>query len=102
MSLEELSKMLAQIPSLDSSSDFSELYTMDGCPSCKSSIANLVEAGYEFEVIHLTDENSKHCFKVWEYRLGKNPNTVPQFWYKGQYIGGSVEIAKFIKDNNVT
>jgi len=75
---------------------------MEGCAACKSSITKLIDAGYEFDIIHYTDESSTRCNRVWEHRLGKNPNSVPQFWYKGQYIGGSVEIAKFIKDNDVT
>jgi glutaredoxin len=94
--------MLAKVPSLASSSEFSELYTMEGCAACKSSITKLIDAGYEFDIIHLDDHNMKQAFEVWEHRLGKNPNSVPQFWYKDQYIGGSVEIAKFIKDNDVT
>lgn len=102
MSLEELSKMLAKTPLPASSSEVSELYTMSGCWSCKESIEKLVNAGYEFDIITLDDNNMQSAFKLWTSRLGKNPNTVPQFWYKGKYIGGSAGIDKFLKENDVT
>jgi len=94
--------MLTEIPSLDSSSEVSELYTMQFCESCKTAIRKLHEAGYEFVIYDVTKIGTRRVFEVWKHRLGHNPNLVPQFWYKGQYIGGSPAIDKFLKENNAS
>jgi glutaredoxin len=101
MSLEELNKMLAKIPSLDLNSDTSELYVMEFCESCKVALQRLQDAGVEFDVVDLNKVGMKNVFEVWKYRLGRNPNLVPQFWYKGNYIGSSPSIDKFLKERNV-
>jgi glutaredoxin len=62
----------------------------------------LKDAGLEIDVINLdTDADLLRAFKIWESRLGYNPNTIPQFWYQGKHIGGSTGIEKFLKERNV-
>ncbi len=81
---------------------FTELYVAEWCHSCHSALEKLKTAGIEFEVVNVdTEEALYRAFDVWKYRLGYNPNTIPQFWYKGQYIGGSASIDKFLKEQNV-
>lgn len=80
----------------------SELYVMDFCTACCTAADKLKHAGIEFDIIKLTDDNMQVAFKIWEQRLGNNPNSVPQFWYQGQYIGNSAKIDKFLKEKNVT
>lgn len=94
--------MLVQTPLLDSNSDVSELYTMQFCESCKTAIRKLHEAGYEFVIYDATKIGTRRVFEVWKHRLGYNPNSVPQFWYKGTYIGNSQAIEKFLKENNAS
>ena len=82
---------------------FSELYVTDWCPGCHSALEKLKEANLNFEVVNVTAEESLNiAFSVWEYRLGHNPKTIPQFWYQGEYIGGTAGIDKFLKEKNVT
>lgn len=81
---------------------FSELYITDWCSGCHSALEKLKAAKLEFEVVNISSEQALYrAFKVWEYRLGHNPNTIPQFWYHGEYIGGTKEIDKFLKEKNV-
>lgn len=94
--------MSAKIPSLDLNSDTSELYVMPYCVSCKTAMENLQAAGIEFDVIDIDVVGRGHVFNVWRHRLGKNPNLVPQFWHKGEYIGCSPSIERFLKEKNVT
>ena len=93
--------MSVKIPSRDLNSDTTELYVMSSCVSCKVALKNIQEAGIEVEVFDLEKVGTKNAFAVWEHRLGRNPNLVPQFWYKGEYIGSSVNIDKFLKEKNV-
>ena len=80
----------------------SELYIADWCSSCHSAFDKLTKAGLAFEVVKVdTEEALYKAFAVWESRLGYNPNLIPQFWYNGQYIGGSANIDKFLKEQNV-
>lgn len=101
MSLEALNKMSVKIPSLDLNSDTSELYVMESCESCKVALQKIQDAGIEVNVIELNKLGTRNAFKIWEHRLGYNPNLVPQFWYKGEYVGGSAKIDKFLKEKNV-
>lgn len=94
--------MLAKVPSLDLNSDSSELYVMQFCPGCKESLHKLVNAGFKFDIYDLNVIGTKRVFKIWEHRLGYNPNLVPQFWFMGQYVGNSLGIDKFLKEKNVT
>ena len=94
--------MSVKIPLLDSNFNTTELYVMDSCESCKVALRNLQEAGIEVEIVDLSKIGTKKAFAIWEHRLGRNPNLVPQFWYKGEYIGSSVNIDKFLKEKNVT
>lgn len=94
--------MSVQTPLLDSSSDVSELYTMPFCDACKIAIRKLHEAGYEFVIYDVTEIGTQRVFEVWKHRLGCNPNSVPQFWHKGIYIGNSQAIEKFLKENNAS
>jgi glutaredoxin len=81
---------------------FTELYTTEWCDACKVAKEKLEAAGIAFETVNVDDEDALHrAFEVWKYRLGYNPNTIPQFWYKGTYIGGSSNIDKFLKEQNV-
>jgi glutaredoxin len=81
----------------------SELYITDWCSGCHSALEKLTEAGLDFEVVNVTDDDALNkAFVVWEYRLGYNPNTIPQFWYRGEHIGGTAGIDKFLKEKNVT
>lgn len=83
--------------------NISELYVTDWCSGCHSAHEKLVKAGLEFEVVNVTDDEALNkAFVVWEHRLGHNPNTIPQFWYQGEYIGGTAGIDKFLKEKNVT
>jgi glutaredoxin len=94
--------MSAKIPLQDSSSNISELYITQWCSACHVALDKLKEAKIEFEVIDVDEEQKlRQAFKVWEKRLGYNPNSIPQFWYKGQHIGGSKNIDKFLKEQNV-
>jgi glutaredoxin len=80
----------------------SELYVTDWCSGCHSALDKLTKAGLEFEVVNLDSERALNkAFSVWEDRLGYNPNTIPQFWYQGEYIGGTAGIDKFLKEKNV-
>ena len=81
---------------------FSELYIMDHCDACCIARDKLEQAGIQFAIIKLDDDNMQHAFKVWEHRLGHNPNSVPQFWHQGEYVGNSAKIDKFLKEKNVT
>lgn len=82
---------------------FSELYVTDWCSGCHDALDKLRKAGLEFEVVNVdTEEALYKAFKVWESRLGYNPNLIPQFWYLGEYIGGTTGIDKFLKEKNVT
>lgn len=82
---------------------FSELYTTEWCSACVLAKEKLKAAGIEFETVNVDEEEALHrAFAVWNHRLGYNPNTIPQFWYKGKYIGGSSAIEKFLKENHVT
>ena len=82
---------------------FSELYVTDWCTGCHSALEKLKKANLNFEVVNVTAEESLNiALGVWEYRLGYNPNTIPQFWYQGEYIGGTAGIDKFLKEKNVT
>jgi len=83
--------------------NISELYTTEWCAACKLSKDRLLEAGIiDFEVISVDEEDKLYkAFRVWEERLGHNPNSIPQFWYRGQYVGGSAQIEKFIKEYHV-
>jgi glutaredoxin len=94
--------MLTKTPSLDLNSDTSELYVMQFCPACKEALRKLVDAGFKFDVYDLNVVGSRKVFKIWEHRLGHNPNLVPQFWFLGQHIGSSLSIDKFLKEDNVT
>jgi glutaredoxin len=81
---------------------FSELYITDWCAGCHSALEKLKEAKLDFEVVNVTSEQALYrAFAVWEHRLGHNPNTIPQFWYCGEYIGGIKDIDKFLKEKNV-
>jgi glutaredoxin len=81
---------------------FSELYITEWCDACHIALDKLKAAGIEFEVVKVDEEEELYkAFKVWEGRLGYNPNTIPQFWYKGKHIGGSANIDKFLKEQNV-
>jgi len=81
---------------------FSELYITDWCAGCHLALEKLKEANLDFEVVNVSAEEALYrAFKVWEYRLGYNPNSIPQFWYHGEYIGGTKEIDKFLKEKNV-
>lgn len=81
---------------------FSELYIAEWCSSCHSAYEKLKSAGVEFEVVNVDDDEALYrAFEVWKYRLGHNPNSIPQFWYNGQHIGGSAGIDKFLKEYNV-
>jgi glutaredoxin len=81
----------------------SELYITDWCSGCHSALEKLTEAGLDFEVVNVTDDDALNkAFVVWEHRLGYNPNTIPQFWYRGEHIGGPAGIDKFLKEKNVT
>jgi glutaredoxin len=63
----------------------------------------LEEAGLAVDVVNIdSEEDMQKAFKIWNHRLGYNPNSIPQLWYNGQYIGGSSNIEKFIKEKNVT
>lgn len=80
---------------------FSELYVTEWCSACHIALDKLNKAGIEFEVINVdTEEALYKAFKVWEDRLGYNPNSIPQFWYSSKHIGGSVAIANFLKEND--
>jgi glutaredoxin len=82
---------------------FSELYITDWCDACHVALDKLTKAGIEFEVVKVDAEEELYkAFKVWESRLGYNPNLIPQFWYRGEYIGGTTGINNFLKDRNVT
>ena len=82
---------------------FSELYITDWCSACHVALDKLRAAGVEFEVVKVDAEEQLYkAFKVWEDRLGYNPNLIPQFWYQGEYIGGTTGIDKFLKERNVT
>lgn len=82
---------------------FSELYITEWCDACHIALDKLKAAGIEFEVVKVDEEEELYkAFKVWEGRLGYNPNTIPQFWYRGEYIGGSSNIDKFLKENYVS
>lgn len=81
----------------------SELYVTDWCSGCHSALEKLSKAGVEFEVVNVTAEDALNkAFVVWEHRLGYNPNSIPQFWYQGEHIGGTAGIDKFLKEKNVT
>ena len=81
----------------------SELYVTDWCSGCHSALDKLVKAGLEFEVVNVTaDDALNKAFSVWEHRLGYNPNSIPQFWYQGEHLGGTAGIDKFLKEKNVT
>lgn len=82
--------------------NYSELYVMPHCESCTVSHDKLLAAGIQFKTIELDDTNMEHMFKVWVQRLGSNPNSVPQFWYNGTYVGNSSNIDNFLKEYNVT
>lgn len=95
--------MSAKIHSQDLNFNFSELYITNWCGVCHISLKKLTDAGLKFNVICLDDEDHmKIAFNVWQNRLGFNPNSLPQFWYDGEYVGGSVNIEKFLKERNVT
>lgn len=80
----------------------SELYITEWCNACHVALDKLTKAGIEFEVVNVDAEEELYkAFAVWEKRLGYNPNSIPQFWYKGQHIGGSKNIDKFLKEQNV-
>ena len=82
---------------------FSELYITDWCSGCHSALDSLAKANIKFEVVNVTDDEALNkAFSVWEHRLGHNPNSIPQFWYQGEYIGGTAGIDKFLKEKNVT
>ncbi|CAB4241551.1 Glutaredoxin [uncultured Caudovirales phage] len=93
--------MLAKTPLPDLNSDTSELYVMEFCESCKVALQKLQDAGVEFDVVDLDKVGMKNVFAIWNHRLGRNPNLVPQFWYKGKYIGSSPSIDKFLKEKDV-
>jgi hypothetical protein len=75
---------------------------MESCSGCKDSAARLLEAGVEFETYDIEQIGIEKVFKFWKHRLGESPNSVPQFWYKGKYIGNSKNIENFVKEKNVT
>jgi glutaredoxin len=80
----------------------SELYIAKWCSACHTALIKLSAAGYQFAIVDLDgDDALQKAFKVWEQRLGHNPNSIPQFWYQGEYIGGSTAIDKFLKEENV-
>ena len=79
-----------------------ELYVTDWCTGCHTALEKLRQANLNFEVVNVTEEEALNkAFSVWEERLGYNPNTIPQFWYQGEYIGGTAGIDKFLKEQNV-
>lgn len=81
----------------------SELYVTSWCTACHQMLDVLKDAGLTFDVINVDNTSDLHqAFKVWVSRLGYNPNTIPQFWYQGKYIGGSENIEQFLKERNVT
>ena len=81
----------------------SELYIAEWCTACHVVLEKLKSAGIEFDIISVDSEDDLHkAFKVWESRLGYNPNSIPQFWYNGKHIGGSTNIENFLKERNVT
>jgi len=94
--------MSAKIHLQDSNFNSSELYVTEWCTACHVVLDKLNKAGIEFEIINVDSEEDLHqAFKVWESRLGYNPNSIPQFWYQGKHIGGSVNIEQFLKEQNV-
>ena len=79
-----------------------ELYVTSWCTACHMMVDKLRSAGIEFNIINVDNEDDLHkAFKVWESRLGYNPNTIPQFWYQDKHIGGSTAIENFLKERNV-
>jgi len=95
--------MSTKIPSLDLNSNTSEIYITDWCSACHKMLGLLEEAGLAVDVVNIdSEEDMQKAFKIWNHRLGYNPNSIPQLWYNGQYIGGSSNIEKFIKEKNVT
>lgn len=92
-----------KIPSLDSNFDASEIYITDWCSACHLVLELLEQAGLAVDIVKIESEQDMHdAFGVWKNRLGYNPNSIPQMWYAGQYIGGSTNIREFIKEKNVT
>jgi glutaredoxin len=78
-----------------------EIYVTEWCTACHAALDKLQAAGIEVEVVSVDSEEALYkAFKVWEDRLGYNPNSIPQLWYQGKHIGGSTNIDKFLKEQN--
>jgi glutaredoxin len=88
---------------LDLNSNVSEIYITDWCSACHVVLDILKDAGIVVDVVNIqSEEDMAKAIDIWKQRLGYNPNTIPQLWYNGQYIGGSSNIEKFIKEKHVT
>ena len=73
------------------------IYSRDGCPYCTKVVQLLQKAEQKYVVYNLNREFQRDDFYA---EFGKG-STFPQIIFEGKKLGGCVETAQYLRENNL-